>query len=72
MVATTALMPINNLLPIPARIVSPWIKHRHTPNHPREEVVFKVYSPDELVGVYGPDGEEIIVQRPGKFINTYV
>ena len=72
MVATTALIPINNLLPIPTRMASPWIEHRHTPNHPREEVVFKVYSPDELVGVYGRDGEEIIVQRTGKFIDAYV
>ena len=72
MVAADALMPINNLLPIPARIANPGIEHRHTPNHSREEVVFKVYSPDESVDIYGPDGEKVIVQRTGKFINTYV
>jgi hypothetical protein len=73
MVAAEALMPIYGLLPVAAGADNRLAMDlRYVPDRSREPVVFTAYSPDELSGVYGSDGEEIVIQRMGRIIDRYV
>jgi hypothetical protein len=73
MVVADALMPTHALLPVAAGADN-WLSLdlRYVPDRSREPVVFKTYFPDELSGVYGSDGDEIVIQRMGRIIDLYV
>jgi len=71
MLATDALIPINSFLPVPTRADGLGVELRYPPARSQAPVAFEVYSPDDSSGVYGPDGEEIIIEKAGQFINCY-
>ncbi len=73
MIVTDALMPVNSFLPVPLGVNNrAGEEFRYVPDRSRVPVVFEVYSPDDSSGLYGSDGEEIIMQKTGKFISCYV
>jgi hypothetical protein len=69
---TKALVPIQSLVPSITRIDSTGITLDLYPARSREEVVFTVFTGDELDGIYGADGREVINQKYAEFIDTYV
>ena len=66
-----ALVPIQSLVPALTRIDNTEISLDLYPDRSREEVVFTVFTGDELVGIYGPDGREVINQKNAECIDTY-
>ena len=73
MVVADALMPIDSFLPVPIGADNrPGMEHRYLPARSREPVVFEVYFPAESSCVYGSDGEKVIIQKTGQFIDCYI
>ena len=68
---TKALVPIQSLVPSITRIYSTGISLDLYPDRSREEVVFTVFTGDELDGIYGRDGREVINQKNAECIDTY-
>jgi hypothetical protein len=68
---TRALVPIQSLVPSLTRIDNTEISLDLYPDRSREEVVFTVFTGDELDGIYGPDGSEVINQKNAECIDTY-
>ena len=69
---TKALVPIQSLVPSITRIYSTGISLDLYPDRSREEVVFTVFTGDELDGIYGADGKRVINSKYAQFIDTYV
>jgi len=69
---TKALVPIQSLVSSLTRIDNTEISLDLYPDRSREEVVFTVFTGDELDGIYGPDGREVINQKNVECIDTYV
>ena len=69
---TKALVAIQSLVSSLTRIDNTEISLDLYPDRSREEVVFTVFTGDELDGIYGPDGKRVIDQKTAEFIDTYV
>ncbi len=72
MASTTALVPFQGLFPSRASIDGLWGNLDHNHDRSREEVVVRVYKPDDFDGIYGPDGEEIVRLNIGGYVDIYV
>ncbi len=70
--ATNALIPIQNPFNFPASISEFRMGPGHNLNRPKEAVLLRVYSPDDSIAVYGPDGEDKIEPRTGEHLDMYV
>ena len=69
---TKALVAIQSLVSSLTRIDNTRISLDLYPDRSREEVVFTVFTGDELDGIYGPDGREVINRKNVECIDTYV
>jgi len=69
---TKALVAIQSLVSSLTRIDNTEISLDLYPDRSRGEVVFTVFTGDELGGIYGPDGREVINQKNVEYIDIYV
>jgi len=70
--ATNALIPIQPPINFPASISEFRMGSGHNLNRPKEAVLLRVYSSDDSIAVYGPDGEDTIGPRAGEHLDIYV
>ena len=68
---TTALVPFQGFLPSRASIDGFGVEHDKHYHRRQEGIVVGVYSSDDSDGIYGPDGEVVVKQNIGEFINIY-
>jgi len=70
--ATNALIPIQPPFNFSTSISEFRMGPGHNLNRLKEAVLLRVYSPDDSIAVYGPDGEDKIEPRTGEHLDMYV
>jgi len=72
MAITKGLVPVQSLMPSLTRIDRAGISIDHYSHRSREDVVFAAFTVDELDGIYGPNGREVVGPKNSEFIDMYV